>query len=74
MKHFGEVPCPLFRPGDTVVGAALHSDCVTCRGRVMIGPPEQKGCAVTEEPRFTSRPMEGAEAILMYVQRRRHGL
>ena len=41
---------------DHVVLAALHSDCVPCRTRLMIGPPGQHGCAVKEPLSYTPEP------------------
>lgn len=35
-------------PGDELVTSGLESDCIPCRGKFGIGPPEQRGCAVRE--------------------------
>ena len=34
--------------GDTLVVSALESDCIPCRNKLGIGPPEQRGCAIRE--------------------------
>ncbi len=62
----------LLQEGDSLVIAALQSDCIPCRNVFMVGGLTQKGCELRPLLDYTPEPMKDIET-LEEIQRRRDG-
>lgn len=56
-----------------LVDVALQSNCDDCRAVLMVGPLNQKGCALKRYPVYAPRPMRGFDTILDEKRRRSDG-
>lgn len=71
-KQFGFALCGAeLKDEDSLTAVALESSCEHCRSKVFVGFIGQRGCAVQEHREWFPEPMEGAEAIVEEVRKRR---